>query len=73
MTIPKSVLDKWQLLRTHGDMQKIAAKAGVSAQSIRNAFLNEETNEEIFKAIADFYEEKIKMISAYIPQLPAHA
>lgn len=66
MKIPTKLLDKWGALKSEGDIQKIADNANVTRQTIRNAFKNNECSDDVFKAIADFYEEKLEMIKEYM-------
>lgn len=70
MEIPKELLDKWKLLRSHGDTEKIASGMAeavrVSDETIRRAFQTGQCNEDVFKAIASFYEERAEIIKQYL-------
>ena len=66
MEIPKKIIDKWRLLRTHGDAKKIAEAANVSRVTIQNVYTSGETNDEVFKAMSDFYQKRIELIKEAI-------
>lgn len=66
MKILQAIQDKWNLLRSEGDPIKIAEKSGFHAETIRLALRKGECNDEVFAAIADYYEEKLETISQYI-------
>ncbi len=66
MQIPKNTLKKWETLKSNEDTPKLAEKAGVSDQAIRNAFKYGKCSEETFIAIGQFYEERLKKIAPFI-------
>lgn len=68
MQIPSELLKKWDALKSEGDPQKIAdtVAGGCTSQTVRNAFKTGKCSDELFKAIADFYEQKLELIKEYI-------
>ncbi len=71
MIIPKQLLDKWKALRSEDDANKITTKAiesgfSTTPETVRAAFRNGKTKDEVFKAMAEFYTEKANMIKEYI-------
>lgn len=70
MEVPQEILAKWKQLRTHGDAEKIAQTmpeaTRVSDETIRRVFVNGQCNDDVFKAIADFYEARVEMIKQYL-------
>lgn len=66
MTIEKQLLTKWTGLRSMEDAARIAEKAGVTVQTIRNAFRTGKCSDEVFKTMAEFYQDKVNMINQYL-------
>ena len=66
MTIPNKITEKWKLLRSKGDIALLANKAKVTTVTIRTAMKDNECSDEVFKVIADFYEERAQLIKQYI-------
>ena len=70
MEIPKEILDKWSVLRSPGDAEKIAASMmeniRVSDETIRRVYKDGKCNDEVFKAMAEFYESKANLIKEYL-------
>ena len=67
MTIPAELLDKWKALKSHGDGKAILEKnPDLNPQYISRAFTTGECNDEVFKAMADFYQEKDEMVKNYL-------
>lgn len=70
MEVPKEILDKWAVLRSPGDAEKIVAgmpeEDRVSDETIRRVFLNGKCSDEVFKAMAEFYEQKANLIKEYL-------
>lgn len=70
MEIPKEILEKWKQLRSHGDTEKIASSmpedVKVSDETIRRVFTSGQCNDDVFKAMATFYEERAEMIKQYL-------
>jgi hypothetical protein len=66
MTIPNELLGKWEVLRSAGDMTEIAERADVSTVTISKAFSTAKCSDEVFKVIAEFYQDKEEMISSYL-------
>jgi hypothetical protein len=70
MKIPQQILEKWKALRSSGDSARILERMEgevISDETINRAIRTGNCNPEVFKAIADYYEEKAKMIAAYLP------
>lgn len=76
MTIPNQLIEKWKVLRSEADAEKIVIKASegikdvqgfsVSVVTVRTALRDGKSTDELFKVIAEYYEEKAKMIKEYI-------
>jgi len=70
MEVPKELLEKWKHLRAHGDTEKIASNmpddVRVSDETIRRVFTQGQCNDDVFKAMAAFYEERAGLIKQYL-------
>lgn len=67
MEIPKKILAKWEALRSPGDAEKMAEKLPSSAaETFNRAFRKGKCRDDVFKIMADFYEEKAKLIKEYL-------
>lgn len=70
MEIPKEILDKWAVLRSPGDAEKIASgmpeDERVSDETVRRVYKDGKCNDQVFKAMAEFYEQKAEMIKEYL-------
>lgn len=70
MEIPKEILNKWAVLRSPGDAEKIAAgmpdDERVSDETVRRVYKDGKCNDQVFKAMAEFYEQKAEMIKEYL-------
>lgn len=67
MTIPEKLLKKWEALRTPGDAGKLADRLeGGYAEQFNRAFRYGKCNDEVFKTMADFYDEKAAIIKEYL-------
>jgi hypothetical protein len=68
MNIPETLLKKWKALRSPGDAAKMAEKSDseFSDETFNRAFREEKCNDEVFKIMADFYEEKLELIKEYL-------
>lgn len=66
MKIPQAIIDKWELLKSEGDPIKISEKNDFHVETIRMALRKKECSDDVFNAIAEFYEEKLQMISQYV-------
>ncbi len=67
MNIPDSLIEKWSSVKSYGDLKKLSVKAGVHKNTILNAFREKKCNDEVFKIIAEYYEEKIIKVGKYLP------
>lgn len=67
MKIPTELLEKWQVLRSAGDSQKIidTMETKVSDSTISNAFKTGQCSDELFEAMAEYYQGKKERISKY--------
>lgn len=67
MVIPDKLIKKWETLRSPGDTDKMAEKLnGSAAETFNRAFRKGECRDEVFMVMADFYEEKAKLIKEYL-------
>lgn len=67
MEIPKKILDKWKVLRTPGDSDKMAEMLpGTAGETFNRAFREGRCRDDVFKIMGDFYEEKVRLIKEYI-------
>lgn len=67
MTIPEKLMKKWEVLRTPGDSAKMAdGKEGYYSEIFNRAFREGKCNDDVFKIMADFYEEKANLIKEYL-------
>lgn len=67
MIIPEKLIKKWEVLRTPGDSDKMADKLeGSAAETFNRAFRLGRCNDNVFKVMADFYEEKAQLIKDYL-------
>lgn len=67
MIIEEKLLDKWKALRSPEDTGKLADKMeGGYSELFARAFRDGKCNDDVFKVMADFYEEKAKVIKEYL-------
>lgn len=67
MEIPEKLLKKWKALRSPGDAVKMAEKLqGSAAETFNRAFRDGKCRDEVFKVLADFYEERLNLIKEYL-------
>lgn len=71
MTVDARLQEKWQVLRSKGDSLKIATFAAarghdVTEQGVSHALRTGKMSDELFKVIADFYQQKAELMAAYI-------
>lgn len=67
MIIENELLDKWKRLRSPEDTGKLAEKMeGGYSELFNRAFRSGKCSDEVFKIMAEFYEEKIKLIKEYL-------
>lgn len=67
MIIEEKLLDKWKALRSPEDTGKMADKMeGGYPELFARAFRDGKCNDDVFKVMADFYEEKAKLIKEYL-------
>lgn len=67
MEIPEKLRKKWEALKSPGDGDKMAEKLeGSAAETFNRAFREGKCRDEVFKVMADFYEEKVNLIKEYL-------
>ena len=67
MEIPAKLIKKWQVLRTPGDSEKMSERLeGSAAETFNRAFREGKCRDEVFKIMAEFYEEKAKLIKEFL-------
>lgn len=67
MEIPEKLMKKWQALRTPGDGDKLAERLeGTAGETFNRAFREGRCRDEVFEVMAEFYEEKAKLIRQYL-------
>lgn len=67
MIIPDNLMNKWKVLKSKGDSERMAARLeGSAAETFNRAFREGKCRDEVFKVIADFYEEKAAIIKEYL-------
>lgn len=68
MVIPEKIMKKWEALRSPGDTAKMADKDEEYgyAEIFNRAFREGKCNDEVFKIMADFYEDKLNLIKEYM-------
>lgn len=67
MVIPDKILKKWLALKSPGDADKMAEKlTGSAAETFNRALREGKCRDEVFKIMADFYEEKANLIKEYL-------
>jgi hypothetical protein len=67
MIIPEKLMQKWIALKSKGDSEKMADRLeGSAAETFNRAFREGKCRDEVFKVMADFYEEKIAVIKEYL-------
>jgi hypothetical protein len=67
MIIPEKLMQKWMALKSKGDSEKMADRLeGSAAETFNRAFREGKCRDEVFKVMADFYEEKIAVIKEYL-------
>lgn len=59
-------MDKWALLHSWGDKDKIADKTGLTTVTVRKILKDGKCTPEQFELIADFYKEKEDLINQYL-------
>lgn len=66
MVIPEKIIKKWEALRSPGDTAKMADKVDGAAETFNRAFRLGRCSDDVFKVMADFYEEKLNLIKEYM-------
>jgi hypothetical protein len=67
MRVPDKIFSQWTTLRSQGDGKKIAEQKGISEMDVSRAFTTQECSDTVFEAIADYFEEKRKLVEKYMP------
>lgn len=66
MEINNTLIEKWTALKSPEDIGKIAERAGVSGQCVRNAFKDKRCSTNVFEAMATYYKEKAERLKEFI-------
>lgn len=67
MEIPDKILKKWIALKSPGDAEKMSEKLpGAAAETFNRAIRLAKCRDEVFRVMADFYEEKARLIKEYL-------
>lgn len=68
MLIDKKLLSKWQALRSPEDTGKMAKQMGDSGypELFARAFRDGRCRDDVFQIMADYYDEKAKLIKEYL-------
>lgn len=67
MEIPAKLMDKWKALRSPGDTDKMADKLkGSAAETFNRAFREGKCRDEVFKIMAEYYDEKVEFLRQYL-------
>ena len=67
MKIPDKLRNKWQALRSLGDSEKMAEKLpGSAKETFNRAFREGKCRDDVFKVMAEFYEDKAALIKEYL-------
>lgn len=67
MIIEKQLFEKWKVLRSPEDTKKLSEKMSKGYPELfARVFRDGKCNDTVFKIMADYYEEKAKMIKEYI-------
>lgn len=67
MIIEKKLLNKWKVLRSPEDTAQLAEKMGNSYPELfARAFRYGKCNDDVFKIMAEFYEQKAKLVKEYL-------
>ena len=67
MIIDKKLLAKWEVLRSPEDTSKLSEKIeGSYPELFARAFRFGKCSDDVFKVMAEFYEEKAKLVKEYL-------
>lgn len=67
MIIPEKLMQKWKVLKSKGDGEKLAERlAGTAAETFNRAFREGKCRDEVFAIMAEFYEEKANLIKEFL-------
>jgi hypothetical protein len=67
MKIPEKILKKWEVLRSPGDSEKLAERIpGSTPETFQRAFRERKCRDEVFEAMAAFYQEKSDLVKQYL-------
>lgn len=67
MEIPTKIFNKWQVLRSPGDTDKMSdLLPGSSPETFNRAFRMKKCRDDVFQVMAKFYEEKSELIKQYL-------
>lgn len=67
MEIPKKLIAKWKALYSPGDYKKLSEEnIGYSDETYRRALRDGKCADQVFEAMAQFYEKKSELIKEYL-------
>lgn len=67
MIIEKKLLNKWKVLRSPEDTAQLAEKMENGYPELfSRAFRYGKCNDDVFKIMAEFYEQKAKLVKEYL-------
>lgn len=66
MIIPEKLLAKWKVLRSPEDTTKLSESTTLTPETFQAAFRKGKCSDEVFKAMAEFYEAKENLIKEYL-------
>lgn len=63
MTIPKKIVDHWELLYSQGDAIRIGEEADVHPETVRRVFRTRRASDDLFVTMKDYYERKQQILN----------
>lgn len=67
MVIPKKLLEKWKVLKSPGDSEKMSEQLpGSAAETFNRAFREGKCRDDVFQVMGNFYENKANLIKEYL-------
>ena len=65
MKVPKNIIDRWDVYRSHGDLSEIARIAGVNVMTVHRVFTHGRITPDLFEIMAQFYAEREELLRQY--------
>ena len=69
MEIPSKILSRWLALRSTGDaakIKKLITDEEVSEERINRALRSGKCSDNVFEAMADYYNQKQELVKSYL-------